>query len=326
MDEIPAIERVLVTGATGFVGRNVVRALLGRGITPVCLVRSPEKLYGQHREAAPSRFIVVAGSLRDRTALRSAADQSQAAIHLAGIIIARRLQSQTFHRVHVQGTRNVVEAVRDAGVKRYLHMSALGTRPDALSTYHQTKWEAEECVRGSALDWTIFRPSLIHGPDGEFMRLMKRFMCAIVPPVIPYFGSGEAKVQPVSVRDVAHCSVKALDVTDSIRKVYPLGGPRAYSWLGMYNACRALMPEARHWKPLVSLPVPMARVAAVLSAPAMAVAELAVPSLGLMRFDGGQVQMAQEDSVCDHTLAEAAFGLTMRDFEEELAHYADQIR
>ncbi len=315
----------MLTGATGFVGRAVVRELLAKGLRPICLVRSAEKFRAQHRDVDPERFTPVVGSLKDRGALRDAADQSQAAIHLVGIIIARPLRGQTFNAIHTRGTATVVDVVQRSGIRRYAHMSALGTRPDAVSAYHRTKWAAEECVRRSGLDWTIFRPSLIHGPDGEFMQLMKRFMCGLVPPVIPYFGSGQARVQPVYVKDVAHCFVRSLLEPQTIGKVFPLGGPKTFSWVDMYNACRALMPCVKHWKPIVSQPVAVAKLTAFLGQPFMAIAEAIAPSLSIFRFDAGQVQMSQEDSTCDHTLAERAFGLTMRSFEEELAAYADRI-
>jgi len=325
MSDYPTIQSVFVTGATGFVGRAMVRELLAKGLRPVCLVRSADKLRAQHRDVDPERFTPIVGRLSDRSALREAADLSQAAIHLVGIIIARPLRGQTFRRIHVEGTRSVVDAVQRASIRRYLHMSALGTRPDAASAYQRTKWAAEEYVRRSGLDWSIFRPSLIHGAEGEFMQLMKRFMCGLVPPMIPYFGSGRAKVQPVSVKDVAHCFVRALFEPPSIGKVFPLGGPKAYSWVELYNACRALMPNAKHWKPIISQPVAVAKLTAFLGQPFMALAETIVPSMRVFRFDAGQVQMSQEDNTCDHTIAERVFGLTMRSFEDELAAYADRI-
>lgn len=325
MSENPSIERVLVTGATGFVGKSVVRELLARGYTPVCLVRSPEKLQRQHPEVNPERLIPVVGSLHDQSALRGAVRQAQAVIHLVGIIIERRLKGQTFVGVHLRGTQHVVDAAVKGGLKRFIHMAALGTRSDAPSKYHRTKWAGEQAVRAAKLDWTIFRPSLIHGPEGEFMSLMKRFVCGLNPPVIPYFGNGEARLQPVFVKDVAHCFVDALTRSETVGQLIPLGGPNAYSWKALYQTCRALMPGAKSWKPMVSQPVPVAKALAVLSAPLMAVGELIVPALGLLRFDRGQVDMSQEDSVCDHTLAERVFGIKMRNFETELATYADQI-
>ncbi|MEK6799402.1 MAG: NAD(P)H-binding protein [Planctomycetota bacterium] len=322
----PSFQNILVTGATGFVGRAVVRALLARGYKPVCLVRSVRKLRAQHPDVDPDRLAAIVGDLNDAQALRHAADVSQAAIHLVGIIVARPLRGQTFQRIHVQGTMNVVDAVRQAGIRRYVHMSALGTRPNAVSTYHRTKWEAEEYVRGSGLAWTIVRPSVIHGPDGEFMQLMKRLVCGWLPPVIPYFGRGDARLQPVSVRDVAYAFAEGLRREETIGQVIPLGGPKTYSWRELYNTCRALIPGAKLWKPLVSQPVPVAKAMATLGQPLMALAEIIVPPLRLFRFDAGQVQMSQEDSICDPAIAERFLGLTMRSFEDELSFYGEWIR
>lgn len=322
----PPFDRVFVTGATGFVGRAIVRELLARGIRPVCLVRSVEKLLGQHPEVHPARFTPVVGELSDRKVLAEAAGMSQAAVHLVGIIIARPMRGQTFHHIHVEGTKRVIGALQEAGLRRYLHMSALGTRSNAVSKYHRTKWEAEDLVRQSGLEWTIFRPSLIHGPEGEFMRLMKRFMCSWLPPAIPYFGSGLAKVQPVSVKDVAHCFVQALFSAATIGKTVPLCGPRPYTWIELYQACRAQMRCAKRWKPLISQPVALAKATAIFGQPMMALAEAIVPSLGLFRFDAGQVQMSQEDNACDCTAAQAMFNIRMRDFEAELNAYEDLIR
>ncbi|MBI1826460.1 MAG: complex I NDUFA9 subunit family protein [Planctomycetes bacterium] len=325
-DKTTVPRSVMVTGATGFVGRHIVRNLLARGITPVCLVRSPSKLQSQYPREAAKRIKTVVGDLWDLGALAEAASQSRAVIHLVGIIIARPLRGQTFHRVHVKGTQNVIEAARGAGIQRFIHMSALGTRPNAISKYHRTKWDAEEIVRSSNLAWTIFRPSVIHGPDGEFMRLMKAFACGFVPPVIPYFGSGRSRIQPVLVNDVARCFVQSLYDDHTEGKVYSLGGPHAYTWIEFYKACRKLIPDAKKRKSLVSQPVPLAKLAALMTTLVLGPAEAIVPRLGLFRFDRGQVQMSQEDSICDPTLAERAFGIKMASFDDELEEYADQIQ
>jgi len=326
MTDPQAVRNVMVTGATGFVGRHVVRALLTRGFKPICLVRDAAKLQAQYRDVGPDRLVPIVGDLHDEEALRHAADLSQAAIHLVGIIIARHLKRQSFDRIHVRGTAKVLDAVERAGISRYLHMSALGTGPDAATPYQQTKWTAEQDVAARTLDWTIFRPSLIHGPDGEFMRLVHAFVCGLNPPFIPYFGNGQARIQPVYVRDVAQAFVEALSRDKTIDQVIPLGGPRAYTWLEMYEVCRRVMPGARRWKPYISLPPPVAKCMAAASAPALSVAELVAPSIGKFRFDAGQVAMATEDSVCDHTIAQRAFDMKMRDFETELAAYAADIR
>jgi len=313
------IRRVLLTGATGFVGRAVLRELVVRGYTPVCLVRSRERLNVASRELDRSRVTAMVGSLFDDRALREAMDQSDAVIHLVGIIFEHLLVGQTFDRIHRRGTGRVIDAAKTAGVDRLVHMSALGARPDAASTYHRSKFAGEEAVRASGLDFTIFQPSLVHGPDGEFMELLKRFACSLVPPVMPYFGSGESRVQPVSVRDVAYCFVDALQRKETIGKTYPLVGPTAYTWKALYEAAKRLMPAARRWKPLVSQPVPVAKLIArtVMKTPF-------VPAK--LKFNVDQVQMSQEDSVGRIDEVESTFGITLRDFEDELSRYAGLIR
>ncbi|MHC5111769.1 MAG: SDR family NAD(P)-dependent oxidoreductase [Planctomycetota bacterium] len=322
------IQSVLITGATGFVGRYVVQEITRRGLRAVCLVRSQERLLHQHPHAVHDLLSAVQGDLADSTALREAAARADAAIHLVGIIINRRLQGKTFEKVHVTGTSNVVQAVTDAGMSRYAHMSALGTRAEAVSEYHQTKWRAEELVRQSGLDWTIFRPSLIHGHDGEFMQLMRAFVCGLVPPVIPYFGGGKARLQPVAVQDVAYAMVESLFRAELVGKIIPMGGPHSYSWKELYETCRRLIPGASRTKPMVSLPVPVARMAALLASPPLAVPEMlpGLRGLGKFRFDRGQVTMAQENSTCDAGIAQDALGFTLRDFEVELSEYAGRIR
>jgi len=329
MAELDRPQKVLVTGATGFVGRYIVRELLARGYTAVCLARDPNKLRQVVPEASPSQLVAIKGDLHDHDALARAAGQAQAAIHLVGIIFDRFLRRQTFQRIHVDGTRNVLAAVKTAGIRRYVHMSALGTRADAVSKYHRTKWEAEEYVRNSGLQWTIFRPSIIHGPDGEFMELMKTFVARwwimslkFIPtpfPVIPYFGDGEARLQPVSVKDVAHCFVASLTKEESVRCIYTLCGPHSMNWKELYRTCRELIPGAHRFKPILGQPVPVAKL--------LARTIMRTPILPLhLRFNVGQVEMSQEDSVCEPGVAEETFGIKMRDFRFELAQYADQIR
>ncbi len=317
-------KRVLVTGASGFVGRHVVRELIARGYHPVCLARSAEKFLSAAAGVPPALYSVVPGSLFDREALLRAARNTDAVIHLVGIIIEKRgpIHRQSFRHVHVDGTRNILNAAREAGVPRICHMSALGSRPDAPSTYHCTKYEAEQLVRASGLAWTIFRPSIIHGPDGEFMQLMKSFVARPLPPVIPYFGKGENKLQPVSVKDVATCFVAALSTEDTIGKSFDLGGPRAYNWKQLYETCRRLIPRSCTCKPMVGVPLPVARLIG-------ASGDMADFITGFrfgIPFNLGQVQMSQEDSTCDTTPVEQAFGVKLRDFEQELSQYAGQIR
>jgi NADH dehydrogenase len=315
-----ASKRVLLTGATGFVGRNVLRQLVATGHVPVCVVRDPARLEPLTRDLTAAEIVAVSGDVVSGRGLKEAAEQSGAAIHLVGIIVERK--DQTFSAVHHQGTRNVVQACVDAGIKRFIQMSALGVRADAVSKYHQTKYAGDQQVMRSGLDWTVMRPSIVHGADSEFMELMRTFACSLLPPFMPYFGSGENRLQPVDVRDVAECFVRALSCDAAIHRSYDLGGPRSYSWKELYRLCRRIIPNAKSWKPMIGQPVILAKLMAG------TIMKLPAPTAKIekLRFDAGQVAMSQEDNTCNIAAAEQIFDITFRDFETEMKQYADQIR
>jgi NADH dehydrogenase len=211
-------QTVFLTGGTGFVGRHVLAELLRRGHRVRCLVRpgAPHALpVGNTVEAIPGDILARDDCLR-------AAQDASAAIHLVGII--RESGGSTFQAVHVEGTRNVVEACRAAGVSRLVHMSAHGRLAESRAEYQRTKGAAERIITESGLRWTIFRPSLILGRDGEFLRAMIDLVRSCWRPV-PVLGDGHYIVQPVDVEDVARLLVQSLDLPETEQKIYSLGGP-----------------------------------------------------------------------------------------------------
>ncbi|NLX14837.1 MAG: complex I NDUFA9 subunit family protein [Phycisphaerales bacterium] len=314
----PPVTKILVTGATGFVGGYVVGKLLENDYLPVCPVRHPARLMEKFSDQQRERILPIHGDLFDLPALTRAAQDCTAAVHLVGIIDENTAACQTFERIHVEATRNMIEACIRAGVRRYVHMSALGARPDATNRYHRSKWLAELAVRESGLDWTIFRPSLIHGPDGEFMRMMKYFCTAgLRQPVMLYFGRGETRLQPVYVRDVAACFVKCLAMPETVGQVYELGGPERLTWRQLYEVCSLSIIGRRKLK----LPVHPA-VARLL---ARTIVPLVPSMLMPYKFSVDQVLMSQEDNICAQETAEKVFDIHFADFREELARYADLI-
>ncbi|MEZ5405532.1 MAG: NAD(P)H-binding protein [Verrucomicrobiia bacterium] len=166
-------------------------------------------------------------NVSEKDALLPAMKDIRAVIHLIGIIAPSK--KNRFRTAHVEATREVVKAMQASGVKRLIHMSALGTRPHAASCYHQTKWAGEEVVRTSGLDWTIFRPSLIYGVESEFIKIFVRMMSFPMNVLqfgcVPCFGEGKNLFQPIAVENVAHCFVRALTRESAIEKVYDLCGP-----------------------------------------------------------------------------------------------------
>lgn len=317
---------VAVTGATGFVGRHVVPALLDRGHDVRVLVRDRAKA----AQVLPcDRLGIVLGDLFDEDARADLAAGCDAVVHLVGI--RRELPGGvTYERLHVDATTLMVQAAAESGTRRFIHMSALGARPDAPAAYHATKFEAESVVRGSGLAWTIFRPSVILGPDGEFMEMARGWVRGEEPPrrFLPYFtrfgaltpaevltgGSEVALVQPVDVEDVAAAFAEAVSNDDAIGEVYPLGGARALAWPDLLVAIRDRVPGAKPKIKPLGIPAPLARGGA-----------LACKALGLaslLPFGPDEPVMATEDSVCTTAKAKVHLGLEPTPFDESLRRSA----
>lgn len=223
------MKRIFVTGATGFVGHAVVRALLAHGFLVRCLVRPGSEAALKGFESIDR----VPGDVLEPDKLAASVEGCGAVIHLVGIIREHRARGITFDRLHTQATANMLAVAHEAGVKRYVQMSAAGTRPGATSRYHQTKWQAEEVVRASSLDWTIIRPSLIYGPGDEFVSVLARMMRRL--PVMPVLGDGQYRVQPVAVEHVAEGFARALQLTTSVAQTYEIGGPEACRFVDLLD-------------------------------------------------------------------------------------------
>lgn len=214
--------KVFITGGTGFVGSHLRKELLSRGHTLRLLVHGRNPVLEQGEEA-------VQGNVADAGTFREAAQGCGAVINLVGIIREFPDKGVTFQKLHVEATRNALAAAEEAGIKRYLQMSANGTRPGAVAGYHRTKWEAEELVRGSGLDWTIFRPSLIFGPEDAFVNMLAGYVRSF--PAVPVIGDGLYRMQPISADDVARCFVAALDMPETIGQAYALCGADSLTYL-----------------------------------------------------------------------------------------------
>ena len=292
--------KLLVTGGSGFVGRAIVERLLSRGHVVRVLARGTRPSLGGGVES-------VEGSILRPQSLPAACQGVDAVLHLVGII--SEVGDQTFERVHTEGTRNMLHAARSAGIRRFIHMSALGTRSNAVARYHQSKWRAEEAVRASGLDWTIFRPSLIYGPGDGFVGLFARM--ARWSPVLPVVGTGRSRVQPVAVEDAAHCFASAPMTPAAVGRTFDLCGPRSYPF---DEVVRMILRATGRNRGVFHLPLPIARLqAGILESVFPRILDQAPP------LNRDQIQMLQEDNVGDPGPASEVFGFSPRPFEEGLA-------
>jgi NADH dehydrogenase len=303
--------RIFITGGSGFVGSAVVREVIAQGWGVNALVN-------HHPLDEQGDIQSFPGGLFDKPVLDRAIAGCEAVIHLVGIIAEKPSAGITFSRMHVQGTQAVLEAAKRAGVARFVQMSAAGTRENAVSDYHKTKWQAEQSVRGSGLDWTIFRPSLIHGAEGEFMKTVARWARRRAAPWVfmPYFGKGllglggSAMLQPVFVEDVARAFVLAIDNPRAIHQTYCLGGADRLIWPQLYRQAATRI---------------VGRPRMTLGIPAWWAMFLTKAWPFHLPFNQAQVQMSQEDNTCDIESFVRDFGWTPRGFADSLAMYANGL-
>jgi NADH dehydrogenase len=246
--------RIFITGGTGFVGRNIIQALGDRPLR--VLVRDQ----ADGVRVAASNGEVVIGDVTRPESLRGQLDGCEAVIHLVAII--EEHSGATFDSVIRGGTINVVREAQRAGVRRLLHMSALGTRNDPRFGYFEAKWQAEKAVERSGIPWTIFRPSVIFGPgDGFITTLAKLIKTA---PVIPVVGAGRSLFQPLAARELAAAFARALDDPATAGHIYELGGGSTYSYEELLDVLSRRLSVSKR---KVHVPVWLMKLVVRLSAP-----------------------------------------------------------
>ena len=216
-----------VTGATGFVGREVVKALRARGMEVRCLLHAP----GRDRVLEGQQVDVHYGSVQDPETLKAAFYNVDVAVHLVAII--RESHNATFEGVIRQGTENLVAMARSEGVKQFIYVSAIGTIDDPDYPYLYNKWRAEQALIGSGLPYTILRPSILFGEGDEFINTMAGMVRSF--PIIPIAGSGSATFQPLAVDELARCVAAAAGREDLMEKVIEIGGPDYLSYDDMVD-------------------------------------------------------------------------------------------
>jgi len=326
-----SITTVAVAGATGFVGRHTVRELLAGGFRVSALVRDRAKA----RRILPASVNLVVGDSLDAAAVDETLAGADACINLIGIVRETRRPGdhQSFEKAHTRTTRSLVDRCRARGVNRFIQMSALGVRDVSISEYQRTKWEAELIVRRSGLDWTIMRPSVIHGPDGEFNKLAKGWVSGHKAPwlFLPYFTRSvedkrvplgsvsqvDPAVQPVAVIDVARVFVAALRSPAAIGEVYNVVGAETLTWPELLRHMRDHIHGANHGLQPHGLPGNIAAGAAMVAG-----------RLGLgdmLPFDEGMARMGAEDSTAAMDKLKADLGITPTGFRPAFLEYAAAI-
>lgn len=290
--------KIFIAGGTGFVGGHLKRELLDRGHELRLLVHKRGVDGGKGLEQ-------VEGDIASGEDLVQGLNGCDAVINLVGIIREFLGKGVTFERLHVQATANLLAAAKEAGVRRYLQMSALGTRPDAVSNYHKTKFRAEELVRASGLDWTIMRPSLIYGPRDSFVNMLAGQLRLV--PVMPIIGNGRYRLQPIHADDVARCFALALEMSRTIGQTYEICGNDRLRYTDLLDLVADAIGKSAPPKPQAPL----------------CLMKLVIPvmqHLPQFPITMDQLQMLIEENICDGGWKQT-FGFEPRNFHEGIREY-----
>lgn len=292
---------ILVTGATGFVGANLAARLIKDRHQVRALVRQPQA--AGFLEAMGCEL--AAGDVNiPQTLLAAITPPVDTVIHLVGILFETK--GASFDRMHTQATANAVNACLEKGVRRYIQMSALGARKGARSRYHQTKWAAEEIVRSSVLDYTIFRPSVIFGRQDKFTNLFADMIRKT--PVVFLPGNGQNKMQPVFIDDLTAAIAIAVKADRARGMTYEIGGKEAYTFdeiIDLIGAAIGLKRLKAH------VPLPLMRIAA-------AFFERFLSRPPITR---DQLLMLEEDNVTDAHVLSTVFGISPASFADGMKTY-----
>ena len=237
--------RATVFGASGFIGRYVVRRLAAEGAQVVAAVRHPDAALFLKPMGNVGQITPVRASVTDERAAAAAIAGSDVVVNLVGILYEHG--EQTFAAVHVDGARRVAAAAKAAGVGRLVHTSALGASASSRSSYARTKAAGEAAVREVFPEASIIRPSIVFGPEDDFFNRFATM--AKLSPALPLIGGGTTRFQPVYVDDVAAAIVTLLQDPGTAGQTYELGGPDVHSFkellemmLRLKKLSRALVP------------------------------------------------------------------------------------
>jgi uncharacterized protein YbjT (DUF2867 family) len=297
--------KVLVTGATGFVGPAVANAIVDAGHEVRVLERKP----GAWKEAGIRCQEAVQGDVTDLASLRQAAQAIEVVVHLVAIRQGKREQ---FQRVMIGGTRNLIAAADEVGVRRFVLMSALGVTEQTkdLVPYYNAKWTMEQDLKRSALEHVIFRPSFIFGRDGGILPTFLKM--AKLSPFTPIMGRGEQRIQPIWLDDVGRYFAQSVDAPEAARRTFEIGGPDVVSWNELWERIRAILGIRR--RPTLHMPIGVMRVPAV-------VTERLPGNIPLTRdlltmLEAGDNVVSNDDAV-------EAFDVTLVPLDEQLRRVAD---
>ncbi|MCL4457970.1 MAG: complex I NDUFA9 subunit family protein [Nitrospirae bacterium] len=305
-----------IAGGTGFIGKHLVNAFAAKAYRVRCLVRTEEKA----RACKSLGFEAGIGDITDRESIRGKLDGCDTVVHLVGIIEEKG--DMTFEKVHVEGTKNLVDEAQKAGVKHIFYQSALGASATSWAKYYKTKAEAEEIVKASGIAYTIFRPSLVVGEGDGFTEKLKELVR--LGPFVPVSGGGNAKLQPIYVKDWVKCFMTMFEgsgVKGEGSRVYEFGGPEHLTYNEIVLQLMEVMGIS---KPVIHIPIKLIKVSLPFYGISKGIGSLLgkkVPSV-----TSEQLSLLQFDNVCDKDSVERNFGFVPVKYRDALKLFIKERR
>jgi NADH dehydrogenase len=293
---------ILITGATGYIGRHLVARLVEMGERPRCLVRDSERA----ATVLPADKVdFVIGETTQPASLEAAVQGIDTIVHAAFMTADRKQSAQDhYEATNVGGTSNLVLAAKVAGIHRIIEISGLGTRPDKPGSYMQGRYLAEKVLMDSGLGWTIIRPSVLFGKGAPFIKGLVDLINSA--PVVPLIGGGTLMFQPIYVEDVVTVIVKTLQMPEQTSgRIFTIGGPEYYSFTQIFDELLKVTHKSR---PKVYAPTPLVGVGAAVMEAVMPRPPLTKAAMALFSFD----------NTTDLNSVERDFGFTPTSFKTYL--------
>lgn len=292
--------KIFLTGATGYLGRFVLKNLIADGHQIKCLVRKIPKLL----HSASSDVEWITGDILQPQSYQNHLAGCEAVVNLVAIIDENKRKGITFEKVNFLATQNLITAAKNQGINRFIQMSALGADINGKTPYFRTKGQAEEAVIAGGLNYTIFKPSFIFGYDHPVFTMLAKTIKMSPFGLMPVFGDGLYKHQPVFVENVAELVAQSIQNTKTVNKIYDVGGPEQLTYKQQLEIIAGVV--GKKVRP-ISVPLGLSKMMVKI-----------IGALPFASINSDKLTMLIQDNICNNSNIQQDFEINLISFEDGL--------